>query len=108
MLSTTWTPAHYDDVIDSITRRVRAENPELFENFDALKEKPSNPSHSRERIHERVLVGLVADALVTLIGDRDLGNAVSAGRETTSSPIGSSSSPRPMSSANCAPKTSNF
>ena len=65
-----WMPSSYDDVIDSITRRVRATNPELFADFDALKEKSSAPSKNRERIHNRVLVGMVADALVPLLGDR--------------------------------------
>ncbi len=65
-----WMPSSYDDVVDSITRRVRATNPELFADFDALKEKSSAPSKNRERIHNRVLVGIVADALVPLLGDR--------------------------------------
>jgi hypothetical protein len=65
-----WMPSSYDDVIDSITRRVRATNPEVFADFEALKEKSAAPSKNRERIHNRVLVGMVAEALVPLLGDR--------------------------------------
>ena len=68
-LTSSWNASEYENVVDSITRRVRATNPELFENFDAIKEKPSAPSLNRERIQARILVALVADALLPLVGE---------------------------------------
>lgn len=67
-----WTGSDYDTVIDTITRRVRAMNPELFMDFDAIKEDGKTPkaSNSSERIHTRILVACVADALVALISDK--------------------------------------
>ena len=69
-VATTWTPAKYDSAIGQITVRIRATSPEMFEDFDALKETPSKaPSNSNERIHTRLKVGLVYKILVGLIGE---------------------------------------
>ena len=69
-VASTWTPAQYDSAVGQITVRIRATNPELFEDFDALKEKPSKaPSNSNERIHTRLKVGAIYKSLVELCGD---------------------------------------
>jgi hypothetical protein len=70
-VASSWNASWYKDAIGQITTRVRATNPELFEDFSALDEKPSKaPSNSNERIHTRLKVGLVYKALVALIGDK--------------------------------------
>ena len=69
-VASTWTVSYYEDQIDTITTRVRATHPELFVNFDAISEKQSPPSKNRERIHTRILVGLVAQSLAALIGEK--------------------------------------
>lgn len=69
-VATSWNPAKFDDAISQITVRVRSVMPEVFENFDALSEKSGNPSKTNERISTRLRVGLVYQALVTLVGER--------------------------------------
>jgi hypothetical protein len=69
-VASSWNPSCYEATIDSITKRVRAAHPELFTNFDALAEKPVKSSHANERIHTRILVGLVAQSLAALIGEK--------------------------------------
>jgi hypothetical protein len=70
-VTTSWNPAQYDSAIGQITIRVRATNPELFEDFDALNEKSTKPpSLSNERISTRLRVGILYNLLVDLIGDK--------------------------------------
>jgi hypothetical protein len=73
-VATTWTPAIYDSAIGQITVRMRATNPEMFLDFDALKEDKERskkaPSNSNERIHSRLMVGVVAELLVSIIGEK--------------------------------------
>ena len=68
-VATEWTPACYEKAIDKITRWSLVLSPELFGDFEALKEKSAPPSKNRERVHTRILVGLVSAALEAVLGE---------------------------------------
>jgi len=68
-VTSSWTASDYESQVDKITTRVRAAHPELYESFDALREKPKSTKLGRGEIYRHILAGVVSTHLVELVGD---------------------------------------
>jgi hypothetical protein len=68
-VASTWTETKYWNAINSITMRIRSNNPDFF--VDSIVAKGSKaPAHDSARVHTRLQVGLLYKLLIELIGDK--------------------------------------